>query len=298
MRTNTFFAGILLLFGFSIVGQQTNNRFNNLNSNDVIIDGYDPVAFYTEKQPVKGSESFTYKYDGANYHFASKKHLDLFKENPEKYKPQYGGWCAYAVSLGRVAPINVDFWSIQDGRLLLQHNKRAEAGWAKDPPENLILADKYWPEVSAKHGDQILTEAEKAFYNNTNNQGISIGGYDPIAYFTLNKAVKGSEKYQARFQGATYWFSTQENAEMFKNNSKMFAPSYGGFCGYAMSDGGRRRPVNPKIYTIVDGHLILQHSKTALKLWEKNVQDSKDKADGHWPNIVKKFHGQKTEYDN
>ncbi|CAN5296405.1 hypothetical protein BH11BAC6_BH11BAC6_16700 [soil metagenome] len=96
--------------------------FNNLNADGVIINGYDAVAFFTDNKPVKGDAKFQYSYDDAIYYFTSQEHLDMFKANPEKYKVQFGGWCAYAVSLGRVAPIDVNTFSIANNRLLIQHN--------------------------------------------------------------------------------------------------------------------------------------------------------------------------------
>ena len=297
MKTKSILMVAILFTGLLSFAQTADKQFNNLNDKGVIIDGYDPVAFFTDSQPLKGDEKFNYSYNGAKYFFASQEHLDLFKADPAKYAPQFGGWCAYAVSLGRVAPVNVEFWSIVDGRLLLQHNKRANDGWNKDVKGNLTLADQYWPAVSSKKGGQIVTAAEKAFYNNVDKEGVSIGGYDPVAYFTMNQPVEGNKDFFARFEGATYWFSSQANADMFKNNPKMFAPKYGGFCGYAMSDGGRRRPVNPKLFSIVDGQLILQHSQGAVDLWNKDIAGQKSKADNFWPTVVTKFHGQKTAFD-
>lgn len=137
-------------------GQKYNGHYlNNVDANGIIIDGYDPVAFFTDNKPVKGDPQFSYTYEEAVYHFASQEHLDLFKANPEKYKPQFGAWCAYAVSLGRTAPIDVNTFSIIDGRLVIQHNQRAVNGWNKNPAGNLKLADKYWPGVTANGGKQI-----------------------------------------------------------------------------------------------------------------------------------------------
>jgi YHS domain-containing protein len=113
---------------FAVAGskaQQLDGRiFNNTNADGVILDGYDAVAFFTDNKPVKGDAEFQFTYDKAVYHFISQEHLDLFKADPEKYKPQFGGWCAYAVSLGRVAPIDVNTFSIANNRLVIQHNQR------------------------------------------------------------------------------------------------------------------------------------------------------------------------------
>jgi YHS domain-containing protein len=141
--------------------QKYHDKFlNNVNQNGVILDGYDPVAFFTDSKPVKGNPAFAYKYEDAIYQFASQQHLDMFKGNPEKYKPQFGAWCAYAVSLGRTAPIDVKTFSIVNGRLVIQHNEKAVRGWNEDVQGNLKLADKYWPKVSANGGKQIFTDAK------------------------------------------------------------------------------------------------------------------------------------------
>src|SRR5512147_133417 len=126
--TGLFIRVFLLVLAALIVtlttNAQSNNgkHFNNVDANGVILDGYDAVAFFTDNKPLKGDAGFQYKYEDAIYYFASQEHLDLFKASPDKYKPQFGAWCAYAVSLGRIAPIDVNTFSIVDGRLVIQHN--------------------------------------------------------------------------------------------------------------------------------------------------------------------------------
>ena len=295
-------SSLLLLFMFSISAcnngpkPQAGKAFNNVDKNGVILDGYDPVAFFTDNKPVMGSEQFQFTYDEAIYHFASKEHLDLFKGNPEKYKPQYGAWCAYAVSLGRVAPIDVNTFSIVNGRLFIQHNQRAVNGWNKDVPGNIVLADKYWPAVSGKKGAQITTDAEKQFVNNSDENGVILQGNDAVAYFSQMKAVKGDTKYFARYNGATYWFSTEQNQTMFKDHPEMFAPQYGGFSGYGMSLG-KLLPANPEIFDVVDGHLIFQNSQQEDEEFRKDLAGNVAKANSNWPELVKKHAGKKVEYD-
>ncbi|MBL0182511.1 MAG: YHS domain-containing protein [Chitinophagaceae bacterium] len=282
------FAALLLLTVVSNSHAQNNSEkyFNNINDKGVILDGYDAVAFFIDNKPVQGDEKFQYSYQDAIYYFASQQHLDLFKGNPDKYKPQFGAWCAYAVSLGRVAPIDVNTFSIVDGRLVIQHNERAVKGWNKDVAGNLSKADKYWPAVSSKNGKQITTDEEKGFLNNTDKDGVILQGYDAVAYFTDNKAVMGSDKYTARYNGATYWFSSEKNAAMFKDHPEMFAPQYGAYCGYAMSLN-KLRPINPEIFDVIDGHLILQHSKDAYDKFHDGLAANIVKADMYWPKKVK-----------
>ncbi len=302
---NRFFKGVVtamvllltLCITISMKAQKYGGKsFNNVDANGIILDGYDPVAFFTDSKPVKGDPQFHYTFDDAIYHFVSQEHLDIFKANPEKYKPQFGAWCAYAVSLGRVAPIDVNTFSIVDGRLVVQHNQRAVKGWNKDVKGNLVLADKYWPKVSEKGGKQITTDAEKDFLNNTDPDGVTLQGYDAVAYFTQMKAVKGNSEYFARYNGATYWFSSEANAAMFKDHPEMFAPQYGAFCGYAMSLN-KLRPVNPEIFQVIDGRLILQHTEDAFKQFNKDVAGNTAKADNNWPGQVKKHAGKKVKFD-
>jgi YHS domain-containing protein len=276
--------------------KQEKKYFNNVDDKGVILDGYDPVAFFTDNLPVKGSSQLQFSYQDAIYQFASQEHLELFKSDPEKYKPQFGGWCAYAVSLGRVAPIDVNTFSIVNGRLVIQHNQRAVNGWNKDMQGNLTLADKYWPKVSERGGQQIQTDAEKAFLNNTDKEGVILQGYDAVSYFSDNKAEQGDPKYSARYNAATYWFASEDHARMFKDHPEMFAPRYGAFCGYAMSLN-KLRPIDPTIFQIVDGKLILQHSQDAYKQFNKDVTGNVEKANSNWPGQMQRHAGKKIKFD-
>jgi YHS domain-containing protein len=300
--SQSLFAGLILLVMFFLAAcgnspkPQAGKAFNNVDKNGIILDGYDPVAFFLDNKPVKGNEQFKHTYDEAVYHFASQQHLDLFKKNPEKYKPQYGAWCAYAVSLGRVAPIDVNTFSIVNGRLFIQHNQRAVNGWNKDVPGNIVLADKYWPEVSGKSGAQITTDAEKGFVNNSDEKGVILQGYDAVAYFSQMKAVKGDAKFFARYNGATYWFSSEQNQTMFKDHPEMFAPLYGAFGSYGISQN-KLNPVNPELFQIVDGHLILHHTQEDYTEFNKDISGNIAKANSNWPELVKKNAGKKISYD-
>ena len=295
-----FVTMIVLLGTFMAIGvnaQKTDGKyFNNVDDKGVILDGYDAVAFFTDNKPVMGDATFQFKYQDAIYYFTSQKHLDMFKSDPEKYKPQFGGWCAYAVSLGRIAPINVNTFSIIDNRLVIQHNDRAVKGWNKDVAGNLSKADKYWPKVSTKHGAQITTDEEKGFLNNVDKDGVILQGYDAVAYFTDNKAVMGDAKFSARYNGATYWFASEAHAGMFKDHPEMFAPVYGAFCGYAMSLN-KLRPINPEIFDVINGRLILQHSKDAYDKFHDGLNENITKADGYWPKKVAKKAGATVEFD-
>jgi len=109
------------------------------------IRGYDPVAYFTDHKPVKGSDQFTYSWMGATWKFSSAGHRDEFLKDPEHYAPQYGGYCSYAVSQGHTAPIDPEAWHIVDGKLYLNYSKGVQATWQKDIQGYIQKANGNWP---------------------------------------------------------------------------------------------------------------------------------------------------------
>lgn len=111
------------------------------------IRGYDPVAYFTDGKPVLGNPSLSHTYQNATWFFADQKHLDAFKTDPEKYVPQYGGYCAFGLSRGYKAPTDADAWTISDGKLYLNYNRNVRTEWDKDRPGYIGKADKNWPQI-------------------------------------------------------------------------------------------------------------------------------------------------------
>jgi len=114
---------------------------------DVAVSGYDPVAYFTEGRPVEGSSDFETAYEGYTYRFASQANLDSFLADPVAYLPQYGGYCAWAVSQGYTASTNPNNWSIVDGKLYLNYDDSVQATWETDIPGFIEKADANWPSV-------------------------------------------------------------------------------------------------------------------------------------------------------
>jgi YHS domain-containing protein len=118
----------------------------------VAIQGYDPVAFFTDHKPVKGSSQFQSDYQGAKYYFASAEHKAAFDKEPAKYEPQFGGYCAYGASRGKTVPIKIETWEIVNGRLLLQYDLNVKSKFDKDPQGTLRKADENWPGLVEQYG--------------------------------------------------------------------------------------------------------------------------------------------------
>ena len=130
---------------------QTKTLFN-LDKTGLAIQGYDPVAFFTDNKPVKGKPEFVRRYKGATYQFASKEHRDLFAKDSAKYEPAFGGYCAYGLSKGKLVEIDVAAFQIVDGRLLLQYSKGVRDDFNKDTIGNLAKAEANWPGLVEKKG--------------------------------------------------------------------------------------------------------------------------------------------------
>lgn len=116
-------------------------------SNGVAINGYDPVAYFTDGRPVEGSADHTSVYEGATFRFATADSKAMFDADPAAFAPQYGGYCAFAVAKGYTAKTEPDAWSIHNGKLYLNFNKLIRARWAVSKDAFIADGDANWPAV-------------------------------------------------------------------------------------------------------------------------------------------------------
>jgi YHS domain-containing protein len=115
--------------------------------NNLAIDGYDPVAYFTERKPVKGSSEYRSDFQGSTFQFASAAHRDAFAADPPKYAPQYGGYCAYGMAKGYKAAIDPAAFTVVRDRLYLNYSESVRTRWLSDIPSYIQKADANWPEV-------------------------------------------------------------------------------------------------------------------------------------------------------
>jgi len=111
------------------------------------IDGTDPLSYFQEGRPIEGSSDITYEWNGATWQFVSEENRDMFAANPEKYAPQFGGYCAWAVAKGSTASTVPDAWRIVDGKLYLNYSLSVQKRWEEDIPGNIVAGNKNWPKV-------------------------------------------------------------------------------------------------------------------------------------------------------
>jgi hypothetical protein len=114
------------------------------------VGGYDPVAYFTKGQPVEGKKEYQTRWMDAEWRFASAENRDLFIASPEKYAPQYGGYCAWAIAQGKTASGDPQLWKIVGGKLYLNYDEEVQRRWEKDIPGFVASADRNWPTVLGK----------------------------------------------------------------------------------------------------------------------------------------------------
>ncbi len=113
----------------------------------VAIRGADPVAYFTQSKAVMGKSQYQHQWQGTTWYFESAQNRDRFVSNPSQYAPQYGGYCAKAVSEGNLAPVDPNAWTVYQGKLYLNYSKDVQAQWSRDIPGNIVKANRHWPAV-------------------------------------------------------------------------------------------------------------------------------------------------------
>lgn len=146
---------MIACFVFCIVGLLQCNlviaagKINQSVSSGLAIHGYDPVAYFEQGQAEPGDRSILYEYQGVNWAFSSEDNKQLFLQTPQRYIPQYGGYCSYAASRNYVSDADPTAWQIVGGKLYLNYNNRVQRTWASELDQNIKDANTHWPNLSA-----------------------------------------------------------------------------------------------------------------------------------------------------
>ncbi|MEK7729084.1 MAG: YHS domain-containing (seleno)protein [candidate division KSB1 bacterium] len=142
-RSITLLASLFLFAHLAFAGDLVNADANSKTG----LQGYDPVAFHTVGKATKGNPAIAAEYHGFKYLFASEENKAAFAQQPEKYLPLYGGYCAFGVSIGQLFPVEIDTWEIVNGRLVLQYSQDIKSEFAKSKEANFRKAESNWPKL-------------------------------------------------------------------------------------------------------------------------------------------------------
>jgi len=138
---------ITILFVILTLPQAFSQSPEVFTTDEGAIHGYDPVAYFKGGKPLKGKKEFSILWNGAQWSFSSKENLEAFRSHPEKYTPQYGGYCAYGASEGHKAPTEADAFTIVNDKLYLNYNKDVKTKWSENQKERIVKADQNWPSL-------------------------------------------------------------------------------------------------------------------------------------------------------
>lgn len=138
---------LLVILGSPLVAVAESAPISTGWFSDLAVEGYDPVAYFTLGEATKGSKAFRTRYLDAEFRFTSQEHLTQFEANPDKYAPQYGGYCAWAVAQGYTAKGSAQNWRIVDDRLYLNYDDKVQKQWEQNIPAFIEQANEQWPSV-------------------------------------------------------------------------------------------------------------------------------------------------------
>lgn len=122
---------------------------------------------------------------------------------------------------------------------------------------------------------------------NVDASGLALQGYDPVAYFTLQAAVKGKPELTARHAGATYRFASARHKSLFEADPAKYVPAFGGYCAYGVSKN-KLVKIDPEAFQVVDGRLLVQYSKSVRDDFARDTAGNLGKADQNWPALLEK----------
>lgn len=143
----------MVLIGLNAIAAPPINTLKNsffASQTDTAINGYDSVAYFTQNAAVKGQDAHTYEWRGAKWKFSTAANMELFKSAPDKYAPQYGGYCAYGVANDNLVKVDPDQFTIVEGKLYLNYDASVQKDWAKDRASYIKQADLKFPKLLAK----------------------------------------------------------------------------------------------------------------------------------------------------
>jgi|CXWL01.1.fsa_nt_gi YHS domain-containing protein len=143
-----FMIGLRVFVGLFVVGCAGSIHASQFfEGNGLAIDGHDPVAYFTEQKPVKGSPEFRIEFEGSTFQFASAAHRDTFAANPEQFVLQYGGFCAYGMAKGYKAKIDPAVVTVVGDKLYFNYSEMVRSQWLSNIPGYIRKADANWPDV-------------------------------------------------------------------------------------------------------------------------------------------------------
>jgi len=248
------------------------------------LSGYSPVSYIENNQAEPGSPLFSAEHAGITYFFVNERQLRTFNQNPEKFLPAFGGYCAFGCSVdSKFIPDPTNF-EVIDGRthlFLKNANLDARSLWNDaDKHEVREKAERFWMSQSKS----------KAYINGRNvpASGIGLDGFSPVSYFTAGIPQKGDPRFAVEHNGVTYYLTSASQVEIFTQDPSRYEPQCGGWCAFGMTVEDKF-PIDPTKYRIIDDRLYLflnNEEINAFDLWGQSDQrELLRKAHDQWSEV-------------
>ncbi len=221
-------------------------------------DGYCPVAYVVMNKAVKGAPDISMDFAGKHYAFGNADAKKMFEADPSKYQVAYSGYCATAVGMGKKLDSDPTIFTVENGVTYLFSSADAKKMFNADAHKAIAVADKKWAEINPAYG-----------------------GYCPVAYVAMNKAIPGSPEITAVRDGALILLANDQADKMFKADPAKYSVAYDGHCATAMAMG-KKYPSDPTVFTVKDGVTYLFSSAKAKKMFDSDAAKIADKADEQW----------------
>lgn len=225
---------------------------------ELALKGYCPVSYHLYGRPILGDSASSAPYQGMMYYLADPEVKSKFLADPEKYIPQFGGFCTTALggTYGNRIHADPTQFRLIDGKLYLFSSTRARNNFDQKPRDYMAMAESRFSKPA-------------------------LGGYSPVAYLTSGKAEKGDEKFKQTYRALVYHFRDADELAAFKKDPDKYLPAYGGFCAAGVADV-KRFPGDPTLFAVKDGRVYLFFDAAAKKRFEEGAPDLIQKAEAGW----------------
>ena len=223
--------------------------------------GYCPVAYIAMNKAIKGDPNISLDYAGEHYVFANADAKKMFEAAPSKYSVAYDGYCATAMAMGKKLESDPTVFAVEEGVTYLFSTAEAKKMFDGKPEGTIKKADSQWAALNPARG-----------------------GYCPVAYVAMNKAIKGDPKISLDYAGEHYVFANADAKKMFEAAPSKYSVAYDGYCATAMAMG-KKLESDPAIFTVEGGVTYLFSTAEAKKMFDGNPEGTVKKADAQWAKL-------------
>jgi YHS domain-containing protein len=251
----------------------------------IALRGYDIVSYFDGKAE-EGTEAFQTTHRGVTWRFASAAHRDQFVAHPERFMPEYGGYCSVGMAHGGAVSTDPQAFALYKGKLYMNSNKLAKATWSYARDWMISRADPNWvrwlsSNTSAAIAPEVRPPSPARTPRPVGDSTLAIAGLDATSYFENGGPLPGAPDITAVWQGKTWRFRSPIHRERFLAEPARFAPQFDGLSPLILAHGDRV-PGDPRLFTIVKGKLYLDPAEAPQETFRRNPGKLIARADSVW----------------